>query len=203
MPNRPRAFNSRPKEFVGAAPACTDGVLPLLIVVNDDLDAVLVSECFDGATNLDELLDLDTRRLRAPVDAIVRDLIASCSDTDRPAKRLALLPQGFRFISATKLHGDGDPLTAVTVESCGDRDHFARAARLYAFSPRETEVLLLVLEGAPAAEIAGALNIAEGTVQGYLKRLLSKTRSRNRTAMVAKVLGWDSLQEASRTSHIA
>ena len=35
-----------------------------------------------------------------------------------------------------------------------------------------------------------ALKIAETTVQGYYKRLLSKTQSRNRPAMVANVLDW-------------
>jgi DNA-binding CsgD family transcriptional regulator len=52
------------------------------------------------------------------------------------------------------------------------------------------DVLALLLEGASAGETASALNIAETTAQGYVKRLLSKTNSRNRPAMVATVLDW-------------
>jgi DNA-binding CsgD family transcriptional regulator len=48
----------------------------------------------------------------------------------------------------------------------------------------------MILEGANATETAQVLKIAETTVQGYYKRLLSKTRSRNRPAMVANVLDW-------------
>ena len=196
MLNRPRTLNSGAKDFTEAAPRFFGGALPLLILVNADLDAVLISECCEDATNLAKLVDINTRRLPG---AVRRDCARShrlfghrsIRGTPRSAPSRLLFHQ-----HATKLYGEREPLTAVMVESCGDRDPFARSARLYALSPRETEVLSLVLEGAPAGEIAGALNIAEGTVQGYLGRTLSKTRSRNRIAMVAKVLGWDSLQEA-------
>jgi DNA-binding CsgD family transcriptional regulator len=49
----------------------------------------------------------------------------------------------------------------------------------------------MILEGANAPETAQALQIAETTVQGYYKRLLIKTKSRNRPAMVANVLDWN------------
>jgi FixJ family two-component response regulator len=52
------------------------------------------------------------------------------------------------------------------------------------------QILILVLEGANASEVAAALVISEHTVHGYFKRLLKKTRSRNRAAMVANVLEW-------------
>jgi DNA-binding CsgD family transcriptional regulator len=52
-------------------------------------------------------------------------------------------------------------------------------------------VLGLILEGQSAIEISQTLKIAETTVQGYYKRLLNKTQSRNRPAMVANVLDWD------------
>jgi DNA-binding CsgD family transcriptional regulator len=52
-------------------------------------------------------------------------------------------------------------------------------------------VLFHVLEGANAGEAAEALDISEYTAQGYIKTLLMKTESRNRAAMVAKVLDWE------------
>jgi DNA-binding CsgD family transcriptional regulator len=51
-------------------------------------------------------------------------------------------------------------------------------------------VLAMIIEGSNAVEMARALQLAETTVQGYFKRLLIKTQSRNRPAMVANVLGW-------------
>jgi DNA-binding CsgD family transcriptional regulator len=76
------------------------------------------------------------------------------------------------------------------LEPFRSRDTVRVAARRYALTKREHEVLMLILEGANAAEIAGALHISEHTVQGYFKRLLKKTGSRNRAAMVANVLEW-------------
>jgi len=76
------------------------------------------------------------------------------------------------------------------VEHFRGGDSLSRATRKYQLTPREIEVLAMILEGASAAETANALKIAETTVQGYYKRLLSKTQSRNRPAMVANVLDW-------------
>jgi DNA-binding NarL/FixJ family response regulator len=54
--------------------------------------------------------------------------------------------------------------------------------------------LALILEGDSAGDIARTLCISEHTVQGYVKVLLSKTKSRNRPAMVAKVLNWNQVR---------
>jgi hypothetical protein len=51
----------------------------------------------------------------------------------------------------------------------------ASAARRFAFTKRER----------------ADLSISQSTVTGYFKILLRKTESRNRSEMVAKVLGWD------------
>jgi DNA-binding CsgD family transcriptional regulator len=197
-------MNAPASDLVEVAHACPCRARPRLIVVNYDLDVVLVSQGMADRDSAD-LFDARTRRLNAPFDAIVRDLVAACCDQISPIapQRLALLPHGFRVVAATPLDGAGEPLVAVTVECCGNQDHFARAARGYGLSPRETEVLSLVLEGASAAEIGAVLNIAEGTVHGYFKQLLIKTRSRNRPAMVAKVLGWDSAHELAGAPDIA
>ena len=40
----------------------------------------------------------------------------------------------------------------------------------------------------------GTLFMTEYTAQGYIKALLTKTGSRNRTAMVAKILEWPSVR---------
>jgi DNA-binding CsgD family transcriptional regulator len=82
-------------------------------------------------------------------------------------------------------------LFALVLEPFRNRDSVRVAARRYSLTKREHEILTLILEGAIAQEIAAALHISENTVQGYFKRLLKKTNSRNRAAMVANVLEWN------------
>jgi DNA-binding CsgD family transcriptional regulator len=79
---------------------------------------------------------------------------------------------------------------AMSIELVPNVDALSRAAQRFALTRRELDVLTLMLDGLIASEIAQTLDIATGTVQVYYKRLLSKTNSRNRTAMVAQVLAW-------------
>ena len=78
----------------------------------------------------------------------------------------------------------------LTVEEDANRKSLSRAVRRYQLTRRETAVLTLILDGLNASEIGGSLTISENTVQGYFKRLLAKTGSRNRVSMVAKILDW-------------
>lgn len=88
------------------------------------------------------------------------------------------------------LQGLGGPLLALTVESHRDDQVLVQARDRFSLTKRELQVLQYILDGARASEIADELHIAENTVQVYVKRLLAKTRSRNRASMVATVLNW-------------
>jgi DNA-binding NarL/FixJ family response regulator len=55
-------------------------------------------------------------------------------------------------------------------------------------SPRELEVLGMIAEGAPNAEIANRLVIAETTVQSHVQNILRKLGARNRTEAAARYL---------------
>lgn len=50
-------------------------------------------------------------------------------------------------------------------------------------SPREEQVVVLVLYGKTNAEIAQGLHLAEGTVHVYMSRLFKKLGLPNRTAL--------------------
>lgn len=80
---------------------------------------------------------------------------------------------------------------AITIETLRNRNQLSEARRRFSLTRRESEVLFEILRGASPAEIATHLNLAEGTVQGYCKRLLQRTNARNRAAMIALVLGWE------------
>jgi DNA-binding CsgD family transcriptional regulator len=79
---------------------------------------------------------------------------------------------------------------AIVIEADRSEECIVRAVNRYSLTNRQTDVLLLVLEGANAHEVARELQISEYTAQGYIKALLMKTGSRNRTAMVSKILQW-------------
>lgn len=81
---------------------------------------------------------------------------------------------------------------AVAVERFVSQTMLRHAVKEFKLSAREVDVLLLALEGLTAAESAARLDLGISTVNDHLNHLLLKTRSRNKTAMIAKVLGWRS-----------
>jgi DNA-binding CsgD family transcriptional regulator len=60
----------------------------------------------------------------------------------------------------------------------------------YALSPRECEVVMLVLYGYSNRRIADQLFLTEYTVEDHFKRVFAKLGVRSRTALAAKILGW-------------
>lgn len=102
-----------------------------------------------------------------------------------------LLETGLEGLVVRALTLDGETgWTGLLVERVGTRESLEHATARFGFTRREVDVLRLVLEGDSAAEIADRLGIAEYTVGDYVKRLFAKTRVRNRSEMIAKVLGW-------------
>jgi DNA-binding CsgD family transcriptional regulator len=79
---------------------------------------------------------------------------------------------------------------AVTIERIKTRNAVEGARRRFSLSPREIDVLSLVLEGCDTPAVAVRLHIARSTANDHVKRMLAKTASRNRAELVARVLGW-------------
>lgn len=96
---------------------------------------------------------------------------------DAPSERLA---QAIREVSAGRRVID--PHVALTAWDIGENP----------LSPRETEVLRLVAEGAEAREIADRLQLCVGTVRNYLTRIVMKMNARNRVdaVRIAREAGW-------------
>jgi DNA-binding NarL/FixJ family response regulator len=63
--------------------------------------------------------------------------------------------------------------------------HVARPPELFAFSPRELEVLHLIADGRWNTEIAAALVLSAATVKTQVNRILTKLRLRDRVQAVA------------------
>jgi DNA-binding CsgD family transcriptional regulator len=89
---------------------------------------------------------------------------------------------------------------AVFVEAVNCRNAFASAMVTFAFSPREGNVLELLLGGYSTAQIAIRLFIAEGTVGDHVQSMFRKTGTGKRSDLVSRVYGheddgilaWDS-----------
>jgi DNA-binding CsgD family transcriptional regulator len=160
-----------------------------LIVVDVDCH-VLFDSIGAGEHELRLLLSDDRTKLRANLAGVVKPLLSAAVGSRDRRGQIAFFDD-HRFVRVTRLDGRGGAFFAVSVEFFRGGDSLSRAARKYRLTPREIDVLGLILEGQNALEISQALKIAETTVQGYYKRLLNKTQSRNRPAMVANVLDWD------------
>lgn len=109
-------------------------------------------------------------------------------DTGAESDCIATL--GTLVLRLRPMQGMVGTFTAAFVEELVQREDLRGATKRYAFTRRELDVLRLILQGLTASEAAEVLHISKATVGDYFKSLLRKTTAKNRSEMVAKVLGW-------------
>jgi DNA-binding CsgD family transcriptional regulator len=173
-----------------------DAPCSYLALVILDAQARILSAFWNGAEGsaIEKLLCTGDSRLREDIAALVSELIATdCSLADNSLRPVScvVMRDGGRTLRFSPMSGPDGRLYALVMETDVHAGMLARIARSYSLTRRQTEVLALVLDGASASDVARALVISEYTAQGYVKSLLAKTGSRNRAAMVAKVLNWN------------
>jgi DNA-binding CsgD family transcriptional regulator len=161
-----------------------------VVIVDADLRIVAADE---GARELLSEIEMrDPSRLPRVLDAALRAQTADGGRNDDP---LTTIP-GFAVRSLSLDGREG--WRALLLERVCTRENLEAASRRFGLSRREVDVLRLLLEGDSASEIAQRLTIGECTVGDYIKRIFAKTHVRNRSEMIAKVLGW--LPAGSATS---
>jgi DNA-binding CsgD family transcriptional regulator len=70
------------------------------------------------------------------------------------------------------------------------REHrVSRAARRWALTRRQSQVLSLIAEGASNARIAAQLGISERTAEDHVAAILSRAAASTRSALLAELLG--------------
>jgi DNA-binding NarL/FixJ family response regulator len=146
---------------------------------------------YDGADDaLQNILEL-SEGLPPVVESAVRELTGSWTEDPRTWRPGTEVPLPFMVVRTMPLKGEaGSTKIGVLVERFRSRNPLRHAAEKFAMSSRELEVLALVLKGFGTPQIAAALDIAESTAHDHIKRMMLKTRARNRVELAAKALGW-------------
>jgi len=191
----PRATRMRNDEFFFRAHADSGGPgFPVSLLVID-ADFRVVSSPFERDTDdlaegvpLPDLYDRATRVMRPRLHPALRNLWEVTRARGIP--RQMVIPPLFAISLMPLEHIGEAELAVLTVEAVRSRANLHAAVAEFALTPRETQILALILDGTSGPQMATMLDLAESTVQTYFKKLLEKTRSANRYGMVAKILGW-------------
>ncbi len=160
-----------------------------LYVLDRDLSIVLTwSEENERRVALTPLRARLEDRLPPILEEAVRELTASWTAEAASRKPGVARPVPFLVVRTQPLSGPAGLFIGVSIERSRSGNSLTEAAAHFSISPREIQVLALLLDGAQLEDVAKRLHIASSTVQDHIKSLLRKTGSRNRSELIAKVL---------------
>ncbi|WP_436534791.1 response regulator [Actinoplanes sp. HUAS TT8] len=185
--------NSDDMQVVGEA---DDGSAAAGLAVTAEPDVILMDIRMPGVDGLEA-----TRRIRAALPEGPRILILTTFDLDEYVySALRAGASGFLLkdtlaadlLSAIRVVAKGDAIVAPSVTRRLIERHIGTSedplprtvVELEALTEREREVLELIARGLSNAEIGGRLFLTEGTVKGYVSRLLTKLGLRDRVQAV-------------------
>jgi DNA-binding CsgD family transcriptional regulator len=132
----------------------------------------------------------------------VRDLTSGWSDYEPSQESGVAHPAPFLVVRTHPMSGPTGLFIGVHVNRSAPKSLVAPAARFH-ITPRELQVLALLLDGAKLDEIGRQLYITSSTVQDHIKSMVDKTGSRNRTELVAHVLGWQNTRAVENVERYA
>ncbi len=143
--------------------------------------------------------DLETRlpdRLPVVLEETVRDLIAGWHSDDPSSQTAGFArPTPFLVVRTQPMSGPRGLFVGVRLDRYRAPDSLSKPAARFNISPRELEVLALLLDGGKLDEIGLKLHITASTVQDHIKSMVDKTGTRNRSELIARVLGWENASE--------
>jgi DNA-binding CsgD family transcriptional regulator len=88
------------------------------------------------------------------------------------------------MIEAAPLEGTDVGVIAVTLRAATSAEVLGLVCRAHALTPRESQVVRLVVAGLPTRRIADHLGISTNTLQDHLKAIFDKVGVRNRRALI-------------------
>ena len=101
-------------------------------------------------------------------------------------------PLSFLVLRTQPLSGRAGEFVGVRIDRFRPPNSLTAAAARFNISPREVQVLALLLDGDHLDQISLRLSITSSTVQDHIKRMLDKTESHNRSELIARIMGWES-----------
>ena len=115
---------------------------------------------------------------------------AACLSVAELAARLRARTMDGRWvvIEAAPLEGVDVGLIAVTLRAGTSAEVLGLLSRAYALTPRESQVLQLVIAGLPTASIAERLYISTNTLQDHLKAIFDKVGVHNRRELIRRAV---------------
>ncbi len=167
-------------------------------VLDSDLQIVLAWSAEDERRIA--LTGLHTRiaeRLPVVLEQTVRELTSAWSG-DALKARSAARAASFLVVRTQPMSGPAGLFIGVRIDRFQPPNSLTGAASRFHISPREVQVLALLLGGKHLDQIAEQLHITSSTVQDHIKSMLDKTGSGNRSELIARVLGWESPPRAEQ-----
>jgi len=138
---------------------------------------------------------LPTPPERSPIPAAVYNVAAQLLATEAgvdghpPAASVHLGNGVWVTLRAGRL-GSGQPSDiAVTMDHASPAQRLEIFTRAHALTVRETELLVVLADGADTRHAAEHLHVSVHTVQDHLKSIFNKTGSRSRRELLARALG--------------
>jgi DNA-binding CsgD family transcriptional regulator len=186
-PATPIGVRLQPVE-VPLRPETPDGAFYIL-----DTDLQITLAWTDEQQRRVALTGLQTRvadRLPIMIEESVRELTSAWlpGASNRPG---VSRPVAFLVVRTQPMTGRDGLFIGVHIDRYLPTNSLTGAAARFHISPREIQVLALLLDGNHLDQIAKQLYITSSTVQDHIKSMLDKTESRNRSELIARVLGWE------------
>jgi DNA-binding CsgD family transcriptional regulator len=160
-------------------------------ILNSDLEIILAWSAEDQRRIA--LTGLHTRiaeRLPVVLEETVRTMTSAWSGGSANAS--GARPVSFLVVRTQPMSGPAGLFIGVRIDRFQPPNSLTGAASRFHISPREVQVLALLLDGNHLDQIADRLSITSSTVQDHIGSMLGKTESRNRSELIARVLGWES-----------
>jgi DNA-binding CsgD family transcriptional regulator len=169
-----------------------DAALPGVLVL--DARGRILLRSGPAAAQLADLADIGVHRELIPyavVSVLARLATASAGGDAAPGATLhARGLSGRRYTlraSLSEPDASGESSRVVVIEPAAARPSLDRLSHLYGLTPREAEVLVLVVRGASNKRISADLHLSVYTVQDHLSHACEKVGVRGRKALLAKL----------------
>jgi DNA-binding CsgD family transcriptional regulator len=166
---------------------------PAVLLLSPELE--VKTQTAETETYLRALVPPDGDRRPIPAGAynVGAQLLAAEAGVDAhpPRARVHLGEGAWLSLRAARMTGPdgGTGDIAVTIQAASAEERIDLFGRAHALSPRESELLARLTQGADTRQLAADLYVSENTIQDHLKSIFAKTGTRNRRALVARALG--------------